>query len=258
MGFIAAFWRGQLGFVWTVILLIGVSAALVRGAGFLGVPAIFMLGAVSIWQCVGAVRFGERILRDGALTRVYGVYAAMGVAVLSNIFMGISILLPPPPEDLVVKGYASKVAVIGDAAYVSGEIDYQILTELEAAKDLRIVVLNSTGGHVQAGRAIGLFLAETGLNTRVDEVCFSACTLVFAGGVKRAVGPNGALGFHGYRFVDALQVQTVIITDIEQKDRAFLQAQGIDAAFVEQIFATSPETLWRPTKVELQAAGVLR
>ena len=258
MGFITTFWRGQLGFVSTLVLLIAASLILARGAGFIGWLVLPLLAAMSIWQGVGAWRFGERVLRDGALSRVYGVYAAAGVAVLSNVLVAIGILLPAPPVDLVVKGYAPKVMVIGDVAQVSGEIDYQILTELRATKGIRLVVLDSPGGHVQAGRAIGLFLAANGVETRVDGVCFSACTLAFAGGAKRALGSQGVLGFHGYRFVDPLQVQTVSKAEVEDKDRAFLSAQGFDPDFVERVFATPPEELWQPTRAELLAAGVLK
>lgn len=258
MGFVLAFWRGQLGFVWTVALLVGLSLLLARGAVWLEWPVLLALAVVSVWQSVGAWRFGERVLRDGALTRVYGVYAAAGVAVLSNILVAIGVVLPAPPVDLAVTGSAPKVVVEGGVARVSGAIDYQVLTELRATEGLRVVMLESDGGQVQAGRAIGLFIAAKGLETRVEGRCFSACTLAFAGGASRVLGAEGVLGFHGYRFEDPMQVQTVDKAAIEDKDRAFLEAQGIDAGFVEQVFATPPEELWTPSRAELHAAGVLR
>ncbi len=258
MGFVTTFWRGHLGFVWTVLLLVGTSIVLTRGVAFLGLALVPVLLGVSVWQSVGAWRYGERVLRDGALTRVYGVYAAAGVAVLSNVLVGIGAALPAPPVDLVVQGYAPKVSVEGPVARVSGEIDYQVLTELKAVEGVRVLVLDSTGGQVQAGRAIGLLATSEGWDTRVDAVCFSACTLAFVGGVKRELGPDAVLGFHGYRFVDPLQVQTVNKADVEDKDRAFLRAQGVTDQFVEQVFATSPQDLWQPTRAELVAAGVLK
>ncbi len=258
MGFITEFWHGRLGFVWVVLGLIGVSGALSYGANWIGWPIIFVLAGVSIWQGVGAVRFGERVLRDGALSRVYGAYAAMGVALVSNFLVGVGVLLPAPPLDLAVKGYVAKVAVLDGVATVSGDIDYQILTELKATQGVRLVVLQSAGGSVQAGRAIGLFVSANGMDTRVDAQCFSACTLVFAGGVQRTLGPEGQLGFHGYRLDETMRVQTVNKDVIEDKDRAFLVAQGFDAVFVERIFATSSADLWTPSLAELTVAGVLR
>lgn len=258
MGFIGTFWRGQSGFVVTVLLLIGISFALTYGARWVGWPIVVALAVVSVWQCVGAVRFAERVIQDGALSRVYGAYASMGVALVSNVLVGVGVVLPAPPVDLAVDGYEAKVTVDGETAVVSGAIDYQVLTELRGAGAVRRVVLHSEGGQVQAGRAIGLYLAQIGADTHVDDVCYSACTLVFAGGASRSLGPDGELGFHGYRFVDPLQVQTVEKSVIEDKDRAFLAARGIEAGFVEQVFATAPDALWRPTRAELTAAGVLR
>ena len=244
MELISKFWHGRLGFVWTILGLIGVSGALSYGAAWIGWPVILVLVAVSIWQGVGAVRFGERGLRDGAL--------------VSNFLVGVGVLLPAPPVDLAVKGYAAKVAVLDGVATVSGDIDYQILTELKTTHGVRLVVLQSAGGSVQAGRAIGLFVSANGIDTRVDGQCFSACTLVFAGGVQRALGPQGQLGFHGYRLDESMRVQTVSKDVIEDKDRAFLIAQGFDAVFVERVFATPSADLWTPTIAELTAAGVLR
>jgi hypothetical protein len=258
MELISKFWHGRLGFVWTILGLIGVSGSLSYGAAWIGWPVILVLVAVSIWQGVGAVRFGERVLRDGALSRVYGAYASMGVALVSNFLVGVGVLLPAPPVDLAVKGYAAKVAVLDGVATVSGDIDYQILTELKTTHGVRLVVLQSAGGSVQAGRAIGLFVSANGIDTRVDGQCFSACTLVFAGGVQRALGPQGQLGFHGYRLDESMRVQTVSKDVIEDKDRAFLIAQGFDAVFVERVFATPSADLWTPTIAELTAAGVLR
>ncbi|MEJ6709079.1 MAG: hypothetical protein QNK92_09825 [Amylibacter sp.] len=197
MGIIIEFWYGRLGFVWSVLALIGVSAALSYGAVWIGWPVIVVLVVVSIWQRVGAVRFSERVLKEGALNRVYGAYAAMGVALVSNFLVGVGLVLPAPLVDLVVKGYAQKVSVFGDVVTVSGDIDYQILTELKATQNVRLVVLQSAGGSVQAGRAIGLFVSANGIDTRVDGQCFSACTLVFVGGVQRALGPQGSWGFTG-------------------------------------------------------------
>ena len=158
----------------------------------------------------------------------------------------------------MVKGYAPKVSVLEGVATVSGDIDYQILTELKATQDVRLVVLQSAGGSVQAGRAIGLFVSANGMDTRVDGQCYSACTLVFAGGVQRVLGPEGQLGFHGYRLDESMRVQTVNKAAIEDKDRAFLVAHGFDPVFVERVFATPSDDLWTPTLAELNAAGVLR
>ncbi|MDB9857335.1 PfkB family carbohydrate kinase [Amylibacter sp.] len=57
MELISKFWHGRLGFVWTILGLIGVSGSLSYGAAWIGWPVILVLVAVSIWQGVGAVIF---------------------------------------------------------------------------------------------------------------------------------------------------------------------------------------------------------
>lgn len=213
---------------------------------------------ISVVQVTGSVRTAEKILQDGGLSRVYGIYAAMGMAVVSNVILAINAMLPAPAIDLQSTASQSQVVVENGTAKVSGRIEFHVLTELKAAQNVRFVSLNSEGGSVQAGRAIGMLIAQSGWSTRVDEKCFSACTLAFAGGVKRQVIGDGMLGFHGYRFDDEMRVQTVNVAAIIEKDRAYLTAQGISKDFIDRIFQTKPNDLWRPSKEELLRSGVLR
>ena len=247
------FWRGELGFLWVLVLLIGASLILTIASSrvpfWAAVPFVAVLALVSLVQIIGSVRFSERVMRDGALSRVYGAYATMGVAVLANGVCAIGLLLPQPEMSLEIDGFAPKVFVKSNVAEVVGEIDYQILTELKAAvvnADIQIVRLSSAGGNVIAGRSIGLFIAQNKLDTEVQEQCFSACTLAFAGGVKRVLGPNGVLGFHGYRVDDANRVQAVDWRGVIDKDRDYLAAQGVKSNFIDRIFETAPRDLWRP------------
>src|SRR5208282_4356860 len=65
-----------------------------------------------------------------------------------------------------------------------------------------VVILNSPGGSVsealEMGRQIRADGFETSLGTkdRKDGTCFSACTLVFLGGVRRTKGNNMLFGVH--------------------------------------------------------------
>ena len=265
MAMLMRFWRGELGFLWVFFLVLGASFLMTalsnRVALWAVLPFVGLLGILSLMQVIGAVRFSERVLKDGALSRVYGAYAAMSVAVIANVVCALGLLLPKPEVSLEVEGFAPKVILVGDVAEVSGAIDYQILTELKAAVesvDLRVVRLQSNGGNVIAGRSIGLFIGRQGLNTEVLGNCFSACTLAFVGGVKRHLGPEGALGFHGYRIDSTNRVQTVDWRGVIAKDRVYLAVQGVDSAFVDRIFETPPEALWQPDRARLEAAGILR
>lgn len=76
-------------------------------------------------------------------------------------------------------------------------------------KRLRVVYLDSFGGAIVPGILIGRMIRKAGLATAVDanwSRCDSACTLVFAGGVRRhyvngegvfeGTSGRGGLGFH--------------------------------------------------------------
>lgn len=74
------------------------------------------------------------------------------------------------------------------------------------ARPLRTIWLDSGGGSVAAGIAIGKAVRQARLATAVDAqraVCDSACTLVFAGGVRRHY-VNSASVFEGNSALNGL------------------------------------------------------
>lgn len=77
------------------------------------------------------------------------------------------------------------------------------------ARKLSVIYLDSTGGAIRAGIAIGRMIRKARLATAVDagtSRCDSACTLIFAGGVRRhyiggegvfeGTSARGGLGYH--------------------------------------------------------------
>lgn len=82
------------------------------------------------------------------------------------------------------------------------------------AQPIRVLYLDSYGGSLSAGIGIGLIVRKAGLTTAVNapyKSCVSACTLIFAAGVRRHYihgetiedGYNSAsgLGYHTASFV---------------------------------------------------------
>lgn len=93
----------------------------------------------------------------------------------------------------------------GGRVYLSGEFEPGDEKKVEAflaqtrPNKLRIVYLDSHGGHIGAGIAIGRLIRKAKLATAVDADaarCDSSCTLIFAGGVQRYY-VNGAGVFEG-------------------------------------------------------------
>lgn len=101
------------------------------------------------------------------------------------------------------------------AAYLSGLFEKADVERFAAfladarGRGIRVIYLDSLGGEVAAGIAIGKLIRKAGLATAVDAArarCDSACTLIFAGGVKRhyiggadvfeGFSGRGGLGYH--------------------------------------------------------------
>lgn len=86
-----------------------------------------------------------------------------------------------------------------------GTIDPGAQTRLNAELELRgeyvkLVSLNSPGGSVQDAMAMGKLLRDNKIATEVIDgaLCASSCPLILAGGEKRLVGENAAVGVHQF------------------------------------------------------------
>lgn len=226
---------------------------------WLGVAAA---GTVVMVVCIGAARKARQMLRDSAGLPGAALLTLCGIVLAAaGITNAISALLPDTPAIAPYVPPPPKVVRNGTKIVVRGDIDYQMLAELRAvahqADAPRIILLDSAGGNVNAGRAIGMFIAENKLETLVEGECFSACTLAFAGGAKRRLGTDGVLGFHRYRYDHDLRQVTQSISDVQARDRAFFISRGISEDFLLRAYSVPPNDLWRPDRSELLRSGVL-
>jgi hypothetical protein len=79
---------------------------------------------------------------------------------------------------------------------------------------------------------------------------------MFLGGVRRSVGPRGALGFHRLSFPGMDDAE---LADANRQLRDFMAFAGqVSAPFVRQVMETPSESIWIPTAQELLDAGVTR
>lgn len=254
-------WRGRAPVLHVLTaLLLGYGLILVlpgRGGG--SAAAALAVAIPAVWIALIKVR---RQLRDSAgLPAALLLILAAVVVLASGGIKAVGALVSDVPAIQPYVPPQPKTVVRGDAFLIEGEIDYRILSELEGLTvkhpAIRLVILNSEGGHAQAGRAIGLFIADKALDTRSEGRCFSACTLAFAGGAQRQLGPQGQLGFHGYRQDSHWRPVTLDIEEVEQKDQAFLTARGIAPDFLKRAYSTPPDQMWLPERAELLKSGVL-
>jgi hypothetical protein len=100
----------------------------------------------------------------------------------------------------------------GTRAFLSGPIepgDESVFANFLAqhrAKKITVLYLSSYGGSLEAGLTIGRMVRQAGLTTAVNAdrtECDSACTFIFAGGIKRHY-VNGDKIFAGFTSMSGL------------------------------------------------------
>lgn len=153
----------------------------------------------------------------------------------------------------------------GTEAWVAGRFEagdearFRAFLDQPRAAPLRVVYLNSPGGSLTAGLAIGRAIRRAGLATAVladQHVCDSACTLAFAGGVRRhnvngATVFEGMTGMMGLGFHPAHRRGTSVTPSMKAEEgtswiRAFYAEMGMPRA-AEFMDRAAFNTLFRPS-----------
>lgn len=162
----------------------------------------------------------------------------------------------------------------GSVATLSGffengdEVRFKALLDRPRAAPLRVLYLNSPGGALKAGLDIGRLVRRAGLTTAVEadrHVCDSACTLAFAGGVRRHY-VNGArifegmtamtgLGFHpAWRRGNAVN-PSLKSDEATSQVRAFYAEMGMPRA-AELMDRAAINSMYRPSGRTSLALGI--
>jgi hypothetical protein len=125
---------------------------------------------------------------------------------------------------------------------------------LDANPHARVLQLASPGGWVGEAVRASQLLRERGIETEAVGTCFSACSIVFAGGVKRRARADVQIGFHtaNYSGMDEAVVQR-----LQSRMREAYEAAGFDNALIDEIMRTPFDRMWIPERDELRAARVL-
>jgi hypothetical protein len=99
------------------------------------------------------------------------------------------------------------VRVVQDQAILSGPVVDGDLRKIEGALKrpsiTTVILRNSPGGHPQTGFRVGEIIRAKGLTTAVSGFCYSSCSRMYLGGLRRVFTddfPPGAtaIGFHGH------------------------------------------------------------
>lgn len=163
-----------------------------------------------------------------------------------------------------------EVACHGNAAeacyfVIDGLITQDLVTmaveALEAGvSDTFKVLLNSDGGDLSAGIALGRAIRATGMETRVGIYrpmdhplpgsCLSACAYAFLGGTQRIVAPESRLGFHRFALEKGSTFEgdagLVVGQLLSANVISYIVEMGVDARLFTRAAETSFESMYFP------------
>lgn len=125
---------------------------------------------------------------------------------------------------------------------------------LDANPHVRVLQIESPGGWVGEAVRASQLLRERGIETEAIGTCFSACSIVFAGGVKRRALPDVQIGFHTANYAG---LDDAVVQRLQTRMREAYETAGFDQAVVDEIMRTPFERMWIPERDELRAGRVL-
>lgn len=287
--YLAAHWRGRQSLAWSFWINLVLLRALIllaqdglspdegsdystQGPLVLGL-SFGIHGIVFLWQVVGVLRAAEAHIRaKGAMANVWGAQLGALIAfwlTASYAFDSWQMTLPAPGEDNFLarmdREHASKyrldVATDGRTLSIAGTIELGITRNLTARLDqfpeIRIIALNSSGGNIYEARGLSKLIRDRRLDTRVEDLCISACTTVFIGGQRRSLKRGARLGFHQY-WIDAdYNVLTADPVAEQDRDRALYAARHVEPWFQAKMFERGADDMWFPSFEDLVRAGVV-
>ena len=126
---------------------------------------------------------------------------------------------------------------------------------LDANPDASIVVLGSGGGSVRDAILAGAEIRRRGLETTLHGNCYSACPLVFVGGVRRVLWASPhRLGFHQIS-IDRAAVD--LDHPIYSVVARYLASMGVEpVTVISWMFSASPAEMFEPEVGDLCRPGV--
>lgn len=155
------------------------------------------------------------------------------------------------PAQVNVSPDGETLSILGAIGHGTAD---RVAKALGDAPALRSVALHSPGGDLRESERIAGMIRERGLDTSVEAVCVSGCTVILLAGRDRSATPNAVIGFHRPRpYVVTVQQQDLA----DARARSAYERAGVEPAFVDRVMATPFESIWTPDYETLSAARVL-
>jgi hypothetical protein len=118
---------------------------------------------------------------------------------------------------------------------------------------LSLIDVESPGGYVIEGLAMAKLIQKNRMNTVSLGRCSSACTLLFAAGDQRYLGPSTRIGFHRSTVFGQIPSDSWTDTDYEIAD--YFRSSGASDEFIKMALDTPSDQLWVPDTVTMLTAG---
>jgi hypothetical protein len=145
----------------------------------------------------------------------------------------------------------------GGQLAVQGDLEFgttRALREtLAASPGVHTVRLDSRGGRVAEGLALGRLLSDRNLDTLVTGECSSACVTAFVGGSRRLIGPAARIGLHS---AGGVGVRAAHADEANRRSDEFMAARGVDARVLALGAATAHDEIWFPPHAVLLASAL--
>jgi hypothetical protein len=267
--YFAAHWHGQL----PLLVAIAVSAAavylVVQGlrlaqdrfslvetpqlGAVLWLAEVVVLVIGVLWWGVGVQRAAVRHVDRGGTALVALLAGVVGIGaffwVAAYWWLAARHVAPDVWDTLTGETRPAEVVIDrrNNTLRVRGDLEFGTMRAVRSALDgnagLRLIELDSRGGRVLEGLALGRLLRDRNLDTVVLAECSSACVTAFSGGNRRLIGPAARVGLHsaGGAGSNAAGVAQANATSDE-----FIARQGVDLRVLAKGSAVAHTDIWFP------------
>jgi hypothetical protein len=283
MGYLRLHWRGELplaaavivsaGLIWGAVQLVSFGLREISlvdhphvAAALLLVQVVLLLPGV-VWWGTGVMRSAARHVSRGGSASIAILTGTVGLGAFfwaaAFWWQSARYLLPDVwatlSGDAVPASVQVQPASGRSAAHllVSGPLEFGTTRAVRAALDanpaVRLVQLESRGGRVAEGLALGRLILERNKDTLVTGECSSACVTAFAGGARRSLGPAAKVGLHS---AGGVGVSAANIAAANGRSDRFIANRGVDMSLLEHGASVANDNIWFPAATVLFGAGL--